>query len=185
VYDSPPHGQTHLESASTSPRQWLSVSSLRVRDHTVGHRGEVLLLPALRRVHARLVASRAAANHGPPATEAGRTRQPRLLTAPAPITRVFPEASREGPDWMVPEVRIRCSVRMALHHARPFRLPERRFRRLEIGPCSTCGSPWVTVHDRTTDGLILDCVGCERRWIILKPSSALSSTPTLTPPAPH
>ena len=55
-------------------------------------------------------------------------------------------------------------------HANPFRLPERRLRHFEIPPCLKCGSSWVTVHDRTVEGLILDCPTCEDRWMVPKPA---------------
>jgi hypothetical protein len=42
--------------------------------------------------------------------------------------------------------------------------------RFQLPPCRKCGSPAVTVHDRTEDSLILDCMACEDRWLVSKPS---------------
>jgi hypothetical protein len=68
------------DSRTASPGQWLSVPRLRQHKGTARDGGPVLLLPPLRRLHARLVASRAAADDGSTATPAEPTRQPSILT---------------------------------------------------------------------------------------------------------
>jgi hypothetical protein len=64
------------------------------------------------------------------------------------------------------------SVGQQLVHVRPGGLPDRRAKRFELPPCRRCGSPAVRVHDRTVDALILECMGCEDRWIVPKPKPA-------------
>ena len=73
------YGEAYLDSRTAYPGQWLSVPRLRQHKGTARDGGPVLLLPPLGRLHARLVASRAAADDGSTATPAEPTRQPSIL----------------------------------------------------------------------------------------------------------
>lgn len=42
--------------------------------------------------------------------------------------------------------------------------------RFAVPRCRTRGSPHVIVHDRTENGLIVDCIACEDRWLVSKPA---------------
>jgi hypothetical protein len=55
---------------------------------------------------------------------------------------------------------------------------DRRANRFELPPCRKCGGPSVTVHGRTVDALILQCLTCDERWIVPKPPYTVGASPS-------